>query len=63
MYRINFGDGFFSSPCHTKEFAEMSLKGCYPCGKVERTPFFMQPTFTLQHEWNLIKLIKETERN
>lgn len=48
--------GICFAPCHTKKFAELCAKQ-FISAKIERTPFFIQPTFTLQHEWKLTKLI------
>lgn len=56
MYRLSYGQGFYSSPYHLKELAEIDAKSFN--ARVEKTPFFMQPTFTMLHEWNLLKLIK-----
>lgn len=58
MYRIYFAPGFYSAPYHFKELAEMAAKQI-PFARVEKTPYFMQPTFTVLHEYNLLKLIKQ----
>lgn len=47
--------GIRFAPCHTKQLAELCAKQ-FISAKVERTKFFIQPTFTLQHEIELLKL-------
>lgn len=55
MYQVIVGDIKFAA-CHTRKFAEICAKQFFSA-KVVKTPFFIQPAYTLQHEWNLLKLL------
>lgn len=56
MYRV-VALGIEFAPCHTEEFARLCAKG-FQSASVVKLERFLQPVFTIQHEWNLLKLLR-----